>query len=146
MSVRPEHFFAASPFLRWTLIPFLLAFAIGMPLLMETWTGESLLVVPALSAIALLYALALLSPARFNWAGRAVAGMVFVFFLAYAIEEWSFSSDRFRLVEPRSRASPRNALLGLIVIGLPCLGYALRKRRTELESSGAEDAWSEAES
>ena len=113
MPVRPQHFFASTPFLRWTLIPALLLFAVAMPLMMDEWTLGRLLLMTALCATAILYAAALAWPDRLRWATRAVAGMVFVFYLLYTIEQWFFSGAPFSLHEPISNASPRNALLVL---------------------------------
>jgi len=128
VSVRPEHFFISTPFIRWTLIPVLLLFAVSTPLMMDEWTLGGALVVIGLSSTAVLYAAALAWPGRLRWAGRAVAGMVFVFYAIYTVDEWFFSKTPFRLVESKSNASPRNALLGLVIIGLPALIYALRGR------------------
>ena len=130
MAVRPEHFFISTPFIRWTLIPALLLFAISVPLMMDEWTLGRTLVVIGLSGAAVLYAGALAWPRRLRWAGRAVAGMVFVFYAIYAIDQWFFSDAPFRLAEVKSNASPRNALLGLLIIGVPALIYALRGRTT----------------
>ena len=126
--LRAEHFFISTPFIRWTLIPVLLLFAIGVPLMVDEWTLGGALVVIGLSSTAVLYAAALGWPGRLRWAGRAVAAMVFVFYAMYAVDEWFFSETPFRLVESKSVASPRNALLGLVIIGLPALIYALRGR------------------
>lgn len=127
--MEPQQFFAGSPFLRWTLIPILVLFAVGMPLMVDEWTVRSGVLVGALSGASILYALAMLSPARFHWAGRTVAAMVFLAYLAYAISEIFFSNHPIRLDERRSTASPMNAVLGLIIIGLPALWYATRRRR-----------------
>ena len=144
MTVRPEHFFISTPFIRWTLVPALVLFAVSMPLMMDRWTVGTLLLVGGLSLAALLYAGALLWPRHLRWAGRAVAGMVFVFYVFYAIYEWFFSAQPFRFIGPRSESSPRNALLGLIIIGVPALVYALRggKHSTSLEPDdpGSDDA------
>jgi hypothetical protein len=100
-----------------------------MLLMTDEWTVKSGLLVGVLSSAAILYALALLNPTRFQWAGRAVAGLVFAAYLAYTISELFFSNHPVRLNEPRSTASPMNAVRGLIIIGLPALWYAARKRR-----------------
>jgi len=128
VGVRPEHFFISTPFIRWTLIPVLLLFAVSIPLMMDEWTLGGALAVMGLSTTAVLYAAALAWPGRLRWASRAVAGMVFVFYAIYAVDQWFLSDTPFRLVEPTSNASPRNALLGLVIIGLPALIYALRGR------------------
>jgi len=128
VGVRPEHFFISTPFIRWTLIPVLLLFAVSIPLMMDEWTLGGAFVVIGLSATAVLYAAALAWPGRLRWVGRAVAGMVFVFYAIYAVDQWFLSNTSFRLVESKSNASPRNALLGLVIIGLPALIYALMGR------------------
>jgi len=119
-------FFKPSPFMRWTLVPVLVAFAIGMPYLDARKTTGSTLLVAGLSTLSLLYAVALLAPARARWASRVAAAMVFLFYVWYAVIEWFFSSDPVTLLEPRGNASPVNALLGLFVIGVPALAYAVR--------------------
>jgi len=90
MAVRPDHFFIPTPFVRWALIPALLLFAVGMPLMMDEWTIGRILLMTALSGTAVLYAAALAWPSRLQWASRAVAGMVFVFYLIYTIHQWFF--------------------------------------------------------
>ena len=46
------------------------------------------------------------------------------------IYEFFFSDTPFRLAKSRSEASPRNALLGFMIIGLPSLWYAVFGRFT----------------
>jgi len=131
MSVGPEAFFRSTPLLRWTLIPVLVLFGAGMPFLIPKYTLWRVLLVVALSGTALLYAAALMWP-RYLWlTGRIVAVMVFLFYVAYAVSEWFFSDHPFVIGERRSRASPANSLLGLLIIGLPALLYALRRRASE---------------
>jgi hypothetical protein len=66
---------------------------------------------------------ALYNPKRFHWAGRGATGVVFLAFLAYLIDEiasghsWHFGHH--------SEPSPLNALLGILIIGVPCLRYTL---------------------
>src|SRR6185295_16012451 len=85
--------FKPSPFMRWTLVPVLVAFAIGMPYLDARKTTGSTLLVAGLSTLSLLYAVALLAPARARWSSRVAAAMVFLFYVWYAVIEWFFSSD-----------------------------------------------------
>ncbi len=105
MAVRPEHFFTSTPFIRRTLIPALLLFAISIPLMMDQWSLGRALLVTGLSTTAVLYAGALAWPNRLRWAGRVVAGLVFLFYAIYAIDQWFFSKAPVTLVEPRSNAS-----------------------------------------
>lgn len=131
MSVGPEAFFRSTPLLRWTLIPVLVLFGAGMPFLIPKYTLWRALLMAALSGTALVYAAALMWP-RYLWlTGRIVAAMVFLFYIAYAVSELFFSDHPFVIGERRSRASPVNSLLGLLIIGVPALLYALRRRASE---------------
>ena len=130
--VQPEEFFTPSRFKRWTLVPVLVAFAVILPLDME-WTPVRAVVVGTLSALALLYAAALLWPRRCAWAGRAAAAIVFLAFVAYFVDEWIVQDEPLRVPRRGSESSPGNALIGSIVIGLPALLFALRRRRPSWE-------------
>jgi hypothetical protein len=132
--MRPEQFFHSTPFLRWTLVPVLVLFAISTPTLVRSWTVERAVLAGGMSAVALCYAATLIWPRRLRWGGRVVAGAVFATYVAYAVHEWFFSGNTFRLAEPRSAASPRNSLLGLLIIGMPCLIYAIRGSRDRAEA------------
>jgi hypothetical protein len=123
-----ERLFNGSSFIFRALAIPLLLFAIGMPLLVQRWTPSVVMLVGSLVAAALLLLLALANPRRFRWAGRVVCGMVFAGYAEYAVDEWFFSDTPFRLFESRTATSPRNALLGLVLIGLPALIYALTGR------------------
>jgi len=121
-----ETLFGGSAFVRWTLTPFVLLFAFLMPLMIPGWTPTRV----ALTAGIELMCLALLAgfwlPARFgHWAFRGLAGLVFLFYSIYLVNQVFFGDAPFKLIEGRAGASPRNALLGFIVIGLPCFWFAL---------------------
>jgi hypothetical protein len=115
--------FSGSRFIFWALSPFLLLFVVVMSLKVDSWSATSSLLILGLDACALLLILALYDLKRFWWAGRGVTGIVFVAFLAYFADEihrgqpWRFG--------PHSEDTPLNALMGLIVIGFPCLRYTL---------------------
>lgn len=64
----------------------------------------------------------------FYWAVRALCGLIFLAYFAYLASEFAFSGKTFSLQGSRGDASPRNALLGLIVIGLPSLWFAVLGR------------------
>jgi hypothetical protein len=132
--MRPERFFISTPFMRWTLVPVLVLFAISTPTLVRSWTVERVLLVAGMSSAALLYAATLIWTRYLRLASRLVAGIVFAFYAAYAVHEWFFAGTRFRLLERPSVASPRNALLGLLVIGMPCLIYAMRGAKDASDS------------
>ncbi len=106
-------------------------FVILMPLVIEggTPTRVLLLIGMELMCVALLAGFWL--PARIgHWAFRVLAGFVFLAYAAYLIHEFFFTDTPFRLVESRGAASPRNALLGFVIIGLPSLLFAVLGRFT----------------
>ena len=127
--VEPEQFFRPSRFMRWTLVPVLVAFALWLPLGMGEWNATRVGVAAVLSGLSLLYATALLWPQRAAWAARMTAAGVFLCYVAYLVHEWAFTDEPVRPDDPRSASSPGNALKGLVVIGLPALWFALRRRR-----------------
>jgi len=70
-------------------------------------------------------------PARVGrWAFRALTGSIFLAYGAYLLHELALTDKPFRIAGSPSEASPRNALLGFIVIGLPCLWFTLFGRFT----------------
>jgi hypothetical protein len=136
--------FAGSPFLAWTLIPILLLFAVGMPLTVPDDPPTARPVAYLLSVCAMLLALGLFNPRRFAWAFRIVCAMVALTYLAYMLEMF-FSDGPFFGDGRRSSVSPVNSLLGFLIIGLPCLCYAVlgrftfRKEEFEEDSPAEED-------
>src|SRR5687767_3620712 len=127
MSQFGQTLFGASGFMRWTLSPFLLIFAVFMPLLIDQWTPLSmaLMVGMELACVALLAGLWL--PARFGrWAFRIVAALVFLAYAAYAVHEFFFTDKSLR--GSGTGASPMGALMGFLIIGLPSLWYAIKGR------------------
>jgi hypothetical protein len=93
-----------------------------MALTVDSWTlSAPVVLVSGLDLAVLLLVVALYDPQRFNWAARGVTGIVFLAFVAYLIDEllsgksWRFGTRRETL----------EALLGLLIVGLPCLRYSL---------------------
>jgi hypothetical protein len=134
MSLFGKTAFSGIPFMFWSLAPILFGCA-----LMSGWftftvamAGKFLpAAFGATGTVALLCGvLVLFNPRRFSWAGRVVTGTIFVGYLGYAIHEWFFTDHPFRWLQRTSAASPRNALLGLIVIGGPCLWFTIMGRWT----------------
>ena len=123
--------FGGSKFIRWTLSPLLLLFAILMPFLIEKWTliAGILMAGMELACVALLMGFWLPSNIG-HWAFRVLAGVVFLAYAGYLICEFFFSDAPFKLAENRGETSPLNAMLGFIFIGLPCLWYSLVGRFT----------------
>jgi hypothetical protein len=135
--------FRGSRFIFWTLGPCLLLFAVTIFLLLprEKWLSTKGFVSWALIVAALLLFLKLYDGIRFHWAGRVVAGMVFAAYVAYFVHELVVSPAPFRMPRSRSEASAVNALLGLLIFGIPGLLYALLGRVTfRHEGNEEEDA------
>jgi hypothetical protein len=126
-----QSFLGASGFVRWTVSPLVLLFAVLMPLLIEEWNPVRIIIMAGLELACLALLAGFWLPARVaHWAFRGLAGLVFVGYAAYLIHEFLFTDNEFKLVQSRGQASPRNALLGFIIIGLPSLMYAVLGRFT----------------
>lgn len=113
----------------------MLLFIVLTPFRQGAWSTELVILVLGVDALGILFVLALYEPKRFHWAGRAGTGLVFVAFVWYLFDEiargGSWYSDR--ISEPGSI----NALLGLLVFGVPCLRYTLLgrfARKPEIQS------------
>jgi hypothetical protein len=115
-----EVLFSGSRIVFWAVSPFLVLFVGAMPLLVDGWWPWSSVLVFALDAIAVLLILALYDVKRFWWAARGVTAIVFLFFIVYFADEIR-SGTPWRLGDE----SPLEALLGLLIVGLPCLRYTL---------------------
>ena len=122
--------FSGSRLIFRSLAPFLLLFAIVMPLVVDHWTLRSIVVMFAMEVCTLLLVLGLFDPQRFDWAFRGVTAIVFLAYLAYFIDEFCFSDQSFSWSGRRSDTSPRNAFFGFIFIGAPSLWYTLTGRWT----------------
>jgi hypothetical protein len=131
MSPFGDTLFGGSPFIRWALSPFLLLFALAVPLLIDRWTLIRVVVVSGMELACLALLAGLWLPARVGfWAFRALTGSVCLAYGAYLLYELVLTDKPFRVLGRPGEASPRNALLGFIIIGLPCLGFTLFGRFT----------------
>ena len=114
-----------SPVLRGILIAFLLLFS-GM--LLSSWSTDTLVQRIASAIVAglmLLFALGLLAPRRLGWIFRVLAGVVFLVYLAYFGHQlWRLLSGDAQSFSP-GRPSALMAGLGLLILGVPCLVFAL---------------------
>jgi hypothetical protein len=123
--------FGGGWFVRWTLSPFVVLFAVVMPLLVEKWTLKVSWIIAGSELLCIALLAGFWLPARIGrWAFRIVAAAVFVIYSAYLIHQFFFSDTAFTLVGRPGETSPRNALLGFVIIGLPSLWYALFGRFT----------------
>jgi hypothetical protein len=121
-----ETLFGGSPFVRWALSPFLVLFAVLMPFLIPGWTPTRVAITVGIEFMCLALLAGFWLPAKFgHWAFRILTGLVFLGYLTYLIDQFFVSEAPFKLVQARSEASPQNALLGFMVVGLPCLWYSI---------------------
>ena len=123
--------FGGSGFIRWSLSPFILLFAVFMPLLIEDWNPVRIALIGVTEYMCLALLAGFWLPAKYGrWAFRGLAGAVFLCYASYLVHEFVFTEKPFRFFERRSAASPGNALLGFIIIGLPSLWYVVTGRFT----------------
>ncbi len=136
--------FAGSRFLRWTLAPLAIVSALVLAVLQLEARGLQLALFLALELALVLLALTAIAPNRFSWAGRGLAGLVFLAYVAYLLSMLVEQPSSFWPPSERSAATGFNSLLGLLVIGYPSFKYALLGRfswREQLtEEVGEDDA------
>lgn len=124
MSQFGKTLFGGSRFIFWSLAPFLLLFALGLPFWITQWTLKTLAFVVVLESLMLLLLPALYAPQRFHWAVRMITALVFCLCLAYAISEIWFSESPVK-TDGQAQASAENAVTTLTTLGLPCLWFAV---------------------
>ena len=131
MSKFGQTLFGGSGFIRWTLSPFVLIFAVVLPLLVESWTPARVFFMAGIELICVTLLAGFWLPSRYgHWAFRGLAGLVFLAYAVYFVHEFFFTDKAFKFTGRRSEDSPFNALVGFIIIGLPSLWYSLLGRFT----------------
>ncbi len=139
MSRFGQTLFGGSPFIRWALTPFVLLFAISMPLLMEEWTPTRVALMVGVELVCLSLLAGFWLPSRLgHWAFRGLSDLVFLAYAAYVVDMFFLKDQPGVSSGRRSDASPLNALLGFVVIGLPALWFALKGRFTLRAEPSAE--------
>lgn len=142
MSKFGKTLFSGGRFIFWTLAPILFIVGISLPLFMSDWTKERMILIIIMELIIIFMILALYKPDKFKWAARFVTGGVFIAYSGYVIDMIFIKDKPITFFGPSSEATPRNALLGFIVIGIPCLIYTLFGRftiRPEIENDEDDD-------
>ncbi|MEM9556548.1 MAG: hypothetical protein AAGC60_19980 [Acidobacteriota bacterium] len=128
MSLFGETLFGESRFVRWALTPVVLVALVVLGMLFDaTWTPRSILVGFLALAAGCLLAGFWLPRAHGLIAFRILSALVVVAYLAYFIELFWIRGEPLA-PSGRSSASPLGALFGLVVIGWPCLKFALLGR------------------
>jgi hypothetical protein len=140
MSAFGETLFSGSRFIRWALSPFILIFAVFMPLLLEDWNVTRIVLMAGMELACLALLAGFWLPQR--WGIRAFRFLAALVFLAYA----AYVIDAVVL----TKTTPQyQSLIGFLVVGLPSLWFALKGRfslrappsQEELEAASA--AWRE---
>jgi len=130
MSRFGQTLFGNSKFITWTLSPFVLIFAIFMPLLIDGWTPLRVVLAVGMELMCAALLAGFWLPARIgHWAFRGLAGLIFLAYAAYVVYELFFNTPSI-ISGRRSEPSPFNALLGFLLIGLPSLWYSALGRFT----------------
>lgn len=126
MSRFGQTLFGRSGFIRWTLTPIVLLFAVFMPLSIEAWTLVRVVLMAVMEMMCLCLLAGFWLPERMGHrAFRLLAGMVALCYVGYCTDQFFFSDEPVDTDAPRRRPSPLSALVGFLVIGYPCLRYAL---------------------
>lgn len=130
--------FSGSRFIFWAIAPILLISGLTLPFLLGDWNPTKIIVCATWCACSLLAIPALYDARKFWWAARSVTGLIVLAYGWYIVDEFFFSDHDFGLIGPTSDSSPRNAIWGFLVIGLPCLWYTIFGR---FSLSPENDSW-----
>jgi hypothetical protein len=125
-------------FFFWSLSPFLAAFIILMPLLVQKRDTGALITLVVVELVAVLALLGLFSSCQFWWAWRGVGAIIFLGYCAYLVAMLVESGGKIAITPRKSEASAFNAICGLIVFGVPGLCYAVFGRLTLRGESAAD--------
>jgi hypothetical protein len=132
MSRFGETLFNGSRFIFWCLGPLFLLVALLLLYVAYTLLVNGNTQLCGVSLIAAVicgcFFLALLNGRRFWWAARAVTASVFAGYLWYVVDTWLIHPQPLDVGARRSSVTPWNAILGLVIIGLPCLSYTIHGR------------------
>src|SRR5258708_1327352 len=126
--------FGGSRFIFWSLGPLFILIAVGfvvtavVSLHFVNILGAC--VATAIALFCLCFFLMHLNGSRFWWVGRVIAASVFCTYFAYVLFAWITHPNPFDTGSPHSQQTPWNALLGLAIIGWPCLCYTVLCRFT----------------
>ena len=116
--------FGGSRFIRWALVPPVVLTMITLAHAELVAPQRPLVSLVVQVPLALLF-VALVAPSRGRWAARALGGIVFVAYCVYFVHRVVTHPGSLRWPSSRAESSAGNALMGLIVIGVPALSLAL---------------------
>ena len=141
MSEFGQTLFGNSSLARWALTPFIVLFLALMPVTTDPETPLQILVLLVLevTGLALLAGFWLSQPWR-RGAFRVVSAIVFLCYTVYLVHELTDLDATLPGEEQVDDTLPIEALLGFILIGLPCLLYAWRGRFTFWSKESLDDS------
>lgn len=121
--------FKGGRFIFWTLAPAILIFLALMTLIIPVvnpvmhWSMIVGLMLAWITGFSLV--LGLSNPAKYAWAFRIVTVMVFLMYCFFVLFEFSSYGDIAENPQSSDKPDTKKALLGYIVIGVPCLIYTI---------------------
>jgi len=121
----------------WVLAPFVAFVAFLLPLSVDVWTFARVGLSVAWVGLCGLVLLTLRDPVRFRWAARSLTGLVFSTYAAYLVSTLAGSASPFAFAGWRDPPSLGGAIVGFLIVGLPCLWYTVLGRW----SVSREDTW-----
>lgn len=130
MSKFGKTLFKGSRFIFWSVAPILVVAGTSLLVYTGEFTNHKIILFSFIELAIVFLIIGLYDPIRFKWATRTVTGIVFIGYCWYAFDEIFVQHKELRIFGAKSEASPRNALLGLAIIGFPCLLYTLLGRFT----------------
>jgi hypothetical protein len=125
MSQFGKTLFSGSRFIFWTLAPFLILFAIVMPLSTTDWNAIKVIVVSGMDLTAVLLVFGLYNTRRFWLALRGVTAIVFCVSVACLVGEIIRTKGSVSYHGLISGDQPWRAFEAFIVIGIPCFVYTV---------------------
>lgn len=124
---RSEHYRLGLLF--WGPLPFLVALFIVLPFAVSR-TPISLATAAAVELFCVLMLLGLYDPARFWWAWRGVAALVFFACAIYLTATLIDSGGKLTIPRRKAELHPVNAIFAMLTFGLPALWYTVLGRLT----------------
>lgn len=125
MSLFGKTLFGGSRFVFWSLAPAILLTLIGLTCLLGKRDVTAVVVLAALWVMGLSLILGMADPVRFDWAFRIFSAMIFLTYVWYLVSEVREKGWRLNWHHSRGEADTLNALVGLFVVGMPALVYAV---------------------
>jgi hypothetical protein len=117
--------FNLRPTLLWIITPLVVTFSIAMfmSFYYDGLTFGGMIFLMVIVAVAIGMIIATVFPKKGRWGIKIVTFIISGAYLWYMIDQFIFTAGRIDPTVRQSTPSPFNALLGFLVIGIPCLLY-----------------------